>query len=230
MYSSLDRVDVVTTEPDGQGRYFQTDHREADEIEANPDLSVLFALVRVLNAKRMVEPGEPEPIVTYVSQNPPPEFLRQAVRAAGGECLIHGEDQTEQDEDEPPLLADVIASAFAGLARSVAEEFGVDLSIQGLETVEKALAETAGDPEENEVDYWTAVVKLGTFGGEVIRASNGGQWKVVETGTLPFALETKFRNGGSPKVNPLAKAIKRFANGDEDTLIFLVQMIQGDQP
>lgn len=96
---------------------------------------------------------------------------------------------------------------------------------EGLAAVERALAESAGDPEEDEFAYWSAVVKLGGFGGEVIRASNGGRWVVVDSGTLPFALSTRFR-GGEATVNPLGKAVKRFANGEEDSLTALVGLVR----
>src|SRR5262249_44281881 len=115
--------------------------------------------------------------------------------------------------------------AFANLARAVAAEHGVELTVEGLEIVERALAETAGDPEEDEIAYWSAVMKLGSFGGEVIRASNGGRWLVVATGSLPLALTTTFQ-GEEATVNPLGKAIKRFANGEGDSLVALVNVIR----
>ena len=82
MFSSLDRADIVLKAgPDGRQQYVQTDHRTAAEIEQEPDLSVLFTLVRILNPKRMAEAGSPEPVVIYSAQERPPEFLR---RARGG--------------------------------------------------------------------------------------------------------------------------------------------------
>jgi hypothetical protein len=225
MFSSLDRADIVL-KPDSAGRqrYVQTDHRTAEEIEQEPDLSVLFALVRILNPKRQAEPGAPEPQVLYVAQSPPPEFLRQAIRAAGGQVAIGTSDQPEPDVGEPPPLKDVANSAFAGLARAVAEEFSVELSATGLDKVEKALAASAGDPEEDEIAWWSAVIKLGSFAGELIRASNGGMWEVSDSGSLPFALSTRYR-GGEATVNPLGKAIKRFTNGEGDSVAFLVDVV-----
>lgn len=119
----------------------------------------------------------------------------------------------------------MISSAFANLAQAVATECQVLLTPEGLQTVELALADVAGDPEEDEIAYWSAVVKLGSFGGEVIRASNGGQWIATDSGSLPFALVTRFRSEEA-KINPLGKAIKRFANGEEDSLVNLVNLIR----
>jgi len=69
------------------------------------------------------------------------------------------------------------------------------------------------------------VMKLGSLGGEVIRASNGGRWIAADSGSLPFALLTRFR-GGEATVNPLGKAIKRFMNGQVDSLVALVDQLR----
>lgn len=225
MFSSLDRVDIVLKPgADGRKQFVQTDHRRATEIEQERELSALFALVRVLNPKRMVDVSAPEPVVLYSVQERPPEFFRRVIHAAGGRLVIGDGLEQEAEEGPPPLLDEVIESAFAGLSRAVAAEYGVSLTLNGLETVEAKLAELAGDPEEDEYAYWSAVLKLGSFGGEVIRASNGGRWKVSDSGSLPLVLTTRFR-GEEATVNPLGKAIKRFTNGEEDSVLTLVGLI-----
>ena len=87
-----------------------------------------------------------------------------------------------------------------------------------------ALADSAGDPEEDEYAYWSAVLRLGGFGGEVIRASNGGRWHHSTTGTLPIALATTFQ-GGEAAVNPLGKAIKRITQGEGDSVAALAAVV-----
>jgi len=226
VFSSLDRVDIVLTPgPDGRQQFVQSDHRTAAAVEQERELSALFALVRVLNPKRMAEAGAPEPVVMYSVQERPPEFLRRVVHAAGGQLVIGSGLQPEAEEEPPPSLDEVIESSFVGLARAVAAEYGVPLTPNGLESVEDKLAGLAGDPKKDEYTYWSAVLKLGSFGGEVIRASNGGRWKVTASGSLPFALTTRFR-GEEATVNPLGKAIKRFTNGEEDSLVALVNLFR----
>src|SRR5207248_1147414 len=144
------------------------------------------ALVRVLNPKRMVKAGEPEPAVIYAAMEEPPEFLRRAIRAAGGLVAVGLGATPAADTGERPPLAAVVASAFADLARAVATEYRVALTADGVEAVEQALAAEVGDPEEDEIGYWSAVVKLGAFAGEVMRTANGGRWQVTDTGSLPF--------------------------------------------
>lgn len=226
MFTSLDRTDIVLVPgPDGRRRFVQTDHRTAAEIAAGPELSVLFALVRVLNPKRSAEAGEPEPEVAYSAMERPPEFLRRAIRAAGGRLLV-GDSMTPDTDDEPvPPLDAILESAFADLARAVAAEYGVAPSLDGLAALEDTLATVAGDPNADEYAYWSAVLRLGGFAGEMVRQSNGGRWRVAEDGTLPIALVTPFK-GGEATVNPLGKAVKRFANGNGDSLVTLVHYLR----
>ena len=225
MYASLDRADIeLEPDEDGRQRFVQTDHRSAKEIEQEPELSVLFGLIRVLNPKRLVEEGSLEPVVTYNAMEPPPDFLDHAIHAAGGELTIGDAMQPVSAEGEPPQLEELAEPAFTNLARNVAAEFGTSMTLEGLATAEKALVEVAGDPEEDEIAYWSAVVKLGSLGGEVIRASNGGHWMTVESGTLPFALMTRFR-GEEVKVNPLGKAIKCLADPEGESVANLANVI-----
>jgi hypothetical protein len=259
MYASLDRIDVVSRRNDGRTEYWQTDHRTAEQIEREPALSVLFALTRILNPRRGNEAGAPEPVVIYSATHPPPQFLLQAIRAAGA-LLTLGDELDPRPVPGPASsveadgsflgramraagglfggrapsatggaqsLDTIVQDAFAGLARAVAAEHGVGLNLDGLRTVEDALAERAGSAEEDETAYWSAVFKLGSLGGELIRASNGGRWVQVETGSLPFALSTTYR-GGQATVNPLGKAIKRFAEGEGDSVVALVDVIRSN--
>jgi len=138
--------------------------------------------------------------------------------------MIDNKEEPTPPNAGPSELQELISSAITNMARSVADEYRVPLTLDGLQKVELALADEAGDPEEEEIPYWTSVVKLGSFGGEVIRALNGGQWRTTDSGTLPLALYTLYR-GEETQVNPFGKAIKRFANGEEDTLVYLANLI-----
>lgn len=224
MFASLDRVDIVTRGTDGRMQYVQTDHRTTEEVEREPELSILFALVRVLTPKRMASTDAPDPVVIYAAQSQPPAFLQQAIHAAGGRVMVGSEIQPTLEARETPPLEEIIAAAFPNLAHAVAVAHGVALTPKGLAEAERALAQVAGDPDENEIGYWSAVMKLGSFGGEVIRACNGGHWLTVESGSLPFALSTNFR-GAQATINPLGKAIKRFANGEGDSVAALANLI-----
>ena len=56
MFSSLDRIDLVTQDPrTGKKAFHQTDHRSTVEVQQEAEVSTLFALTRVLNARQMGE-------------------------------------------------------------------------------------------------------------------------------------------------------------------------------
>jgi hypothetical protein len=173
----------------------------------------------------LAKAGSPEPIVFYSTVQSPPEFLRVVIHAAGGRLMIGNDCRPVPDSGEPMALEQVVKSAFANLAQAVANEYDVPLSSDGLALLERAIADAVGIAEQDEAAYWSAVVKLGCFGGEVLRESNGGHWMVVDSGSLPFALSTRFR-GEQATVNPLGKVIKLFANGDGDSLVELVNIIR----
>jgi hypothetical protein len=111
MYASLDRVDIVAQRDDGRKEYWQTDHRTAEEIERQRALSVLFALVRILNPGRG---DEAEPVMVYSAAHPPPEFLLQALRAAG--ALLTVGDALEPKPVQGSAAAAEARGAFLGRA------------------------------------------------------------------------------------------------------------------
>ena len=81
MYSSLDKIDAVVKSP---LRYVQTDHRSVDEIAANPELTTLFALTRVLNPRAHAETQGLQATIVYVTaQGELPACLRDVLAVTG---------------------------------------------------------------------------------------------------------------------------------------------------
>src|SRR5437764_4414089 len=97
MYCSLDKIDLVV---DGQPVAMQTDHRTRAEIDADPELSALFAMARVINARAHIagsgfagpRSGAEGPrgvsidggTVHYVAAHGVPSIVREALAATGG--------------------------------------------------------------------------------------------------------------------------------------------------
>jgi hypothetical protein len=227
MFANLGRIDIEL-QPDAAGRrhFVQMDHRTCAEVEAEPDLSALFAIIRVLNPMRARGENEPDPIVSCSFVDLPPPFLADAIAAAGGR-LVKGASISEPiAATQGPALHSVVASAMAGLVRATMTEHRVSFDATGLLAVERSLSATRISADEDAYAYWSAVLKLGSFAGELIRASNGGRWDTTGSGSLPIVLVTSFR-GDEATVNPLGKAIKRFAQGEEDSVVSLVELVQG---
>lgn len=208
MFSSLDRVDIVYTDPDGRTRWLQSDHRRPAEIEAEAELSLLFALIRVLNPRRDFPAGDDEPVLEYRCQHRPPAFIAAAVAGAGAELVVDGPVPYLDDAPDAETLADL---GFAALAARVTTEHDVGCDLDGLRALEQRPRVTL---ESDEIGHWRAVLGLAAVAGEVLRARSGGRWALhPAAGALPFV----FLLGPAAApivVDPLGAAI-RWTEGGE---------------
>lgn len=187
MYTSLDRIDIVTKSKEtGRAGYVLTDHREAAEIAAEPELSVLFALTRLSAAKTMGE-REGGAEITYVCHTVPPPFLREAVASAGGRLTVDAGPPLPPWSTRP--LGDVADEAFRGLARRVAARCGVGLEASLLTRLEDETLQSPPKQEDDEHAYWARTLELAAVCGELLRTKSGGRWTAAADGNglFPFA-------------------------------------------
>ncbi|HEY0132988.1 MAG TPA: hypothetical protein VGB85_02875, partial [Nannocystis sp.] len=134
VFSSLDRVDLVYTGPDGRVRWLQSDHRRPAQIESEAELSLIFALLRLTDPRRDFPEGEPSPVLEYRCQHMPPAFLRAAIAAAGAELVVDGPVPFEDVAPDPALL---LRLGLAALADRVARERELACDLAGLEQLER---------------------------------------------------------------------------------------------
>ena len=187
MYTSLDRIDIVTKKAEtGRFRYLLTDHRTEEEIESEPELSVLFALTRVSAARAMGE-RDGGADVTYVCRSIPPDFLCEAVSSAGGTVTV--DVGTPVPARAARGVGDIADEALRGLARRVAEREGGGLDRALLERLEDATLKTPPSQEDDEPVYWSRTLELAAVCGELLRAKTGGRWTEAKdaNGLFPFA-------------------------------------------
>lgn len=219
MYSSIDRVDVMAETEDG-ALLVQTDHRSAAEIEKQPELSVLFALARVLNARQLAEAKKMKlAAVVYAPMQPPPQFLVDALATVGAhleEVPTMKRTKLTSDRD-PAQLADAM---FAALSASVCERFETEDPAQAIDALEEDVGGAFGhDPdEENEIEYWTAVFELMALTGEAVRERVGGSWVTTDQGTVPFAFE--LANGSL--LLPANRALRALDEGADQGMTVLL--------
>ncbi|MGN6110735.1 MAG: hypothetical protein ACTHU0_36870 [Kofleriaceae bacterium] len=217
MYSSLTKIDAVSSDPD---RFVQTDHRERAEIEADPEISVLFALTRVLNARKYAETKSSDGRVVYVSAAASlPPFLLE-VLAACGAMLERMEDRLAI---EPPATAatpgELADQAFRALAQRVSRRCGLTDFAAVLRAVE---AETLADPpvlEEDEPAYWTRVLELAAVVCEVVRARHGGRWQEHDRAVVPFGFSI---GDGNQVVLPTNRAQRFISDGEPESMFLLL--------
>ena len=221
MYCSLRRVDIVTESPSGERVLVQTDHRAPAEIDEMPELSVLFALARVLLPQRV--PEWAGAVVRYVALGGAHPLVAQAVAAAGGELHVEQTpfDLSEVARVDPGELAD---QAFAALSRRVLMREQLELGESALEELERRLA---GTPEEDddEVAYWTAVAELAAVTGEVMRERYGGRWIADAHGyaDIPFMFRGADDDAQS---NIVGKAVRFLAHGEAQSPRLLLRAFE----
>ena len=212
MFSSLDRVDMRIASAEGI-RCLQTDHRPAAEIQRQEELSILFALTRVLGPLSAGTASE----VVYVCAQPPPEFLRRAVASAGGKLQVQKGPVLayEGPPGKPEELAD---DAFRRLAHRVLRERNATLDESTLELLQRELT-PAPDKEKEEPVYWTRVVELAAITGELLRAKLGGRWVVApKTSTIPFAFRLGAEDSSRYILSNVAGRAERFLeSGAQDS-------------
>lgn len=224
MYSSLDRIDLVTQDPrTGKKSFHQTDHRPTVEVQQEVEVSTLFALTRVLNARQMGE-REGGVRVLYVSFERPPDFLQRVVTAAGGRLMVNDDDLIYEGVlGTPEELAD---EAFRKLARRVLRERDLPVEESSLVALERDYLGAPG-PEEDEIGHWTRVVALAAVAGELLRIRCGGRWIEVQgMATLPFIFHLAPGGESSPRINAVGRAERFLKNGERDSLVHLLRMAE----
>jgi hypothetical protein len=175
MYTSLDRVDIVTRNKEtGRAGYVLTDHRSRAEIEAEPELSVLFAMTRVLAAGMMGARESQGADILYACSQAPPDFLTEAVSSAGGRMTVAMSDAAPAAATRD--LGEIADAAFRGLAERVRVEHGRPLDEALLKRLEDGTLKSRPDKEEDEITYWTRIHELAAVCGELLRAKTNGRW------------------------------------------------------
>jgi hypothetical protein len=259
MYASLDRIDLVIQRDDGRKEYWQTDHRTAEEVERQRPLSILFALVRIMNPRRG---DEADPVMVYSAAHPPPEFLLAALRAAG--ALLTVGDALEPKPVPGPAAAAEARGTFLGRA------FGAARGLLGGEGATRGEAGGTASLDEIIQGAFSSLahevaarhgVPL-TFNGlqavETALAETSPSCEEDETAYWTAVLElgalggeliratnggrwvqvdkgslpfalSTRFRGGPATVNPLGKAIKLFADGAGESVAGLVRVTR-DNP
>jgi hypothetical protein len=196
MYSSLDRIDILIKSALGPTAV-QTDHRGADEIVEQLELSTVFALTRAIKALRLKDPDIQAVLFAHIE--PPPEALVDVLRAVGA-----GIDLQDQERLLQPGTFDVDAvnaivhDTFRALGREVLRREGLTATVDDLRAFEARILEQHPhrDAEEDEITWWTLVVELAAVTGEVLMREVDARWAVVDAdgptadmASLPFSIQ-----------------------------------------
>lgn len=218
MYSSLHKIDIVVDQPEGK-LAVQTDHREQAELEEELDLSVIFALTRIINPMRMDYAG-----VRMVFLGSPPPSILDLVAWAGAEAELTAKDQNLPPRPDAERVDRVAREALDRLGQWVLADLGVSADEAGLRAVEREYAARVasfGDRKEDEIGYWTSVVHLGAATGAVLGALQGGQWVRDPQffGLIPFMW-----SHGERLSNVFDKVERFFSEGESESPTVLLRL------
>ena len=184
MYCSLDKIDIIV---DGQAVAMQTDHRACSDMEAELELSALFAMTRVLNARSHVATSSGS-IVHYVVPAEVPPLVRDALAATGGLLERKGRRARSLGQTSEIAAGELADRCFAALARRAAARVGSrDMAIALRMLEDQTFA--AAPERTDEAAYWTRVVELAALAGELLRAKWGGRWVQTDRALVPFGFQ-----------------------------------------
>ena len=226
MYCSIDKIDLLSPTPGmgGKSIAIQTDHRSGEEIEAEPELSALFAMARVLNARcHLAEDGHgDDAAVHYVLPDEVPSMLRDALTAVGATLDRAASDRRDLEwlgpasKDAVETIAD---HAFANLARRAASRVGTRDLAMALRMLED---QTFADPPErtDEPVYWQRVLELAALAGELLRAKypHAHGWVQTDRAMVPFG----FGIDASTVMFPTNRAQRVIEDSDESLFKLLL--------
>ena len=196
MYCSIDKIDLAA-KVDGKPIAVQTDLRSREEILDAPELSILFAMARIVNARaQLADDGHRDAAVHYVVAAEPPAMLREALAAAGGTLSIgdtpyetRADSRLEVLEGGSAHAVGVLADrTFKDLAKRAAARVGVRDLAMALRMLEDQTYANPPD-RDDEILYWTRVLELSALAGELLRTKYAGRWVQSDRALVPFGFQ-----------------------------------------
>lgn len=217
MYCSIDKIDLAAR-VEGRPIAVQTDHRLRAEIEAEPELSVLFAMARVLNARAHLEDGgHRDAPVHYAVNDEPPDLLREALSAVGGTLELHRKLEP-LGAASMQAVGELADRNFAALAQRVKTRVGSrDLAIALRMLEDQTFADPP--PRKDELHYWSRVLELAALTGELLRAKYPGQWVQTDRALVPFGFQVQ---SGAAMMFPTNRAQRVIEDGPDESLFKLL--------
>jgi hypothetical protein len=204
MWARVDKVDRIRPQPGGRAIVLIEDERSAAAMARVPSLSMLIAIARVLDARRVLDlryAGAGE--VRYAAFAAPPMFLVEAITRAGAHVSDRA-GNTVLYNAAPAGIFSTIDQAFAELAHRVRVDIGKGAIGEALKLTEERRRKAPIDVEANPAGYWTAVFELTALAGELARP-RGGRW--IDTYEMPVPFAIKLATGELARPARLAQQI-----------------------
>jgi hypothetical protein len=192
MWARVHKIDRIRPQPGGGAIILVEDERSASAMSRLPSLSIIIAIARVLNARRVLDTryaGKGE--VRYAANASLPSFLFEAVVRAGAGTSDRAGDKLIAPA-QPSGVAAILDVAFSDLAHQTRGHVGAADMAAALRKVEAARRSAPLDRERHPALYWPAVFELAALAGELFRP-RGGRW--IETADMPVPFAVKLTSG-----------------------------------
>lgn len=203
MWARVDKVDRLRPLRTGGAIVLIEDERNPAAMARVPSLSVLIAVARVLDARRVLElrhGGQGE--VRYVA-SAPPGFLADAITRAGAHVADRAGERVQRPA-QPAAVAPLVDQAFADLAHHVRAGIGQATIAGALALTEERRRRAPIDLDANPAGFWTSVFELTALAGELARP-RGGRW--IDTAEMPVPFAIKLGAGELARPARLAQRI-----------------------
>lgn len=188
MWARVHKIDRIRPQPGGGAIVLVEDERSAAAMARVPSLSVVIAVARVLNARRVIATkyaGKGE--VRYATNASLPSFLYDAVVRAGAGTSDRTGDKLVSPP-QPASVSAIIDVAFSELAHGTRSNVGITDLRTALRTVEDNRRKAPLGRDTHPALYWPAVFELAALAGELSR-SRGGRWIEIHETPVPFAIK-----------------------------------------
>jgi hypothetical protein len=185
-WADLEKLAMAKPRADGTQTLVIRDDRPRDRIVDAKHLSTLVAIARVIGGRyALAEKLGGRGSVVYMTAGSPPEFLVEAVTAAGGSVF----DGVRTHTASSPLATTVqLDAAFFDLASVVRRRLDARSFSAALEVLEFTIRR-APPARTNVEAWWTAILELVALTGEVVREKRAAKWIEVPSQRLPFGLD-----------------------------------------
>lgn len=207
MWARVHKIDRIKPQPDGSAIVVLEDERNAAAMARVPGISIIVAVARVLNARRLIDSkfhGKGE--VRYAAAASLPSALGEAVARAGG-AVSDSTAERVRVPAQPASVSAVVDHAMAELAHYLRTNMNASTIKEALDKLEAQRRKAPLEREANPSAYWTAVFELAALGGELSRSA-GGMWIEIKEVPVPFAIKV-----ASGKIAHPAKAAMRIVEG-----------------
>jgi hypothetical protein len=204
MWARVHKIDRIRPQPTGGAVVLIEDERGAAAMLRVPAVSVLIAIARVLNARRVLETRYAgKGAVHYAASAMPPAPLLEAITRAGAEVTdVRGERVVMPAS--PAGLAAVIDQSFTELAHHLRTYHQASDMAAALRMLEAARRQRPLDRDRDPAAYWTSVFELAALAGELSRP-RGGRW--IETTDMPVPFAIRLATGELAMPTKLAQQI-----------------------